>query len=224
MHQKIDKKTKFFFYSLIIIILTSVNNYNFNNESIFNIQNIHVQGLSKKKNQQIKNDIKEITTKNIFYINNNYFLKLSERNDVKYLIVKKNYPNKIIIDLIPAKPICIIEINNNKIVLGDNGKKLDLEIKKDNLPIVTGSIDLDKIHNVVNLLRDSKLEYKLIKKINFFKSGRFDIHLRKGTIIKLPIKFTKDTIDYSSNLLNEKKFVNSKIIDLRIKNKIIKYE
>ncbi len=224
MHQQIDKKTKFFYYTLIIIILTSVNNYNFNKESVFNIKDIQVKGFSKKKNEQIKNDIKEITTKNIFFINNDYFLKLSERNDVKYLTVKKNYPNKIIIDFTPAKPICIIEINNNKIVLGDNGKKLDLENKKENLPTVTGSGDIDKIYSVINLLYDSKLDYKLIKKINFFKSGRFDIHLQKGTIIKLPIKFTKDTINYSSNLLNEKKFVNSKIIDLRIKNKIIKYE
>ena len=85
MHQQIDKKTKFFFYSLIIIILTSVNNYNFNKESVFNIKDIQVKGFSKKKNEQIKNDIKEITTKNIFFINNDYFLKLSERNDVKYL-------------------------------------------------------------------------------------------------------------------------------------------
>ena len=66
MHQQIDKKTKFFFYSLIIIILTSVNNYNFNKESVFNIKDIQVKGFSKKKNEQIKNDIKEITTKNIF--------------------------------------------------------------------------------------------------------------------------------------------------------------
>ena len=222
MHQQIDKKTKFFFYSLIIIILTSVNNYNFNKESVFNIKDIQVKGFSKKMSR-LRTISKKLLQK-YFFINNDYFLKLSERNDVKYLIVKKNYPNKIIIDFIPAKPICIIEINNNKIVLGDNGKKLDLENKEDNLPTVTGSGDIDKIYSVVNLLYDSKLDYKLIKKINFFKSGRFDIHLQKGTIIKLPIKFTKDIINYSSNLLNEKKFVDSKIIDLRIKNKIIKYE
>ena len=36
--------------------------------------------------------------------------------------------------------------------------------------------------------------------------------------------YTKEIINYSHNLLNKKKFANSKIIDLRIKNKIIKYE
>ena len=67
MHQKIDKKTKFFFYSLIIIILTSVNNYNFNNESIFNIKNIHVQGLSKKKISRLRTISKKLLQK-IFFI------------------------------------------------------------------------------------------------------------------------------------------------------------
>ena len=43
---------------------------------------------------------------------------------LKYFIVKKNYPNKIIIDFTPAKPICIVEIKNNKFVLGNNGKNI----------------------------------------------------------------------------------------------------
>ena len=63
-----------------------------------------------------------------------------DRNDIKELKVKKIYPNKININLIPAKPICIIEINHNIVLLGDNGKLLDIEtIERDNLPIVSGS-------------------------------------------------------------------------------------
>ena len=36
---------------------------------------------------------------------------------------------------------------------------------------------LDNILSVINLLRISKLDYDRIEKINFFKSGRFDIIL-----------------------------------------------
>ena len=64
----------------------------------------------------------------------------------------------------------------------------------------------------------------MISEIKFFKSGRFDVYLSKGIIIKFPIKFNQKIIDYSSELLNRKEFANSKVIDLRIKNKIIKYE
>ena len=59
MHRKTGKKIKLFFYSLLIIILTSTNNYDFNSQNIFNIKYIDVNGFYKKKNQLIKNQIKK---------------------------------------------------------------------------------------------------------------------------------------------------------------------
>ena len=50
------------------------------------------------------------------------------------------------------------------------------------------------------------------------------MYLSKGIIIKFPINFNQKIINYSSELLNRKEFTNSKVIDLRVKNKIIKYE
>jgi len=224
MHQKKGKKFKFFFYILLIIFLTSTNNYNFKISDPFYIKYIYINGFSEKKNNLIKDEIKEVLKQNIFFINQGYFAKLFERNDIKYLDVKKKYPNKLIIDIVPAKPICIILVENNKIFLGDNGKKLDSEYEGFNLPTVTGSTDISSIFDVVNLLSLSKLDYLSIYKIIFFKSGRFNVILDNEVIIKFPIKYDIKTMNYISNLLNEKKFANSKIIDLRIKNRIIKYE
>ena len=224
MHLKKGKKFKFFFYILLIIFLTSTNNYNFKISDPFYIKYIYINGFSEKKNNLIKDEIKEVLKQNIFLINQGYFAKLFERNDIKYLDVKKKYPNKLIIDIVPAKPICIILVENNKIFLGDNGKKLDSEYEGFNLPTVTGSTDISSIFDVVNLLSLSKLDYLSIYKIIFFKSGRFNVILDNEVIIKFPIKYDIKTMNYISNLLNEKKFANSKIIDLRIKNRIIKYE
>ena len=224
MHQKISKKIKFFFYSLLIIILTSTNNYKLLNKNIFNIKYISVEGFSEEKNELIKNKIKNLYEKNILFISKNYFKDLLNRNDIKYLFIKKNFPNKLIINFIPAKPIYIIENYNNKIILGDNGKILKTEQKENNFPTVSGSDDIENIYNVVNLISLSNLDYKMISEIKFFKSGRFDVYLNKGIIIKYPIKFNKKIINYSSELLNRKEFTNSKVIDLRVKNKIIKYE
>ena len=53
--------------------------------------------------------------------------KLIDRNDTKDLLIKKIYPNKLIINFIPAKPICIILFKDDKIILGDNGKKLNIK-------------------------------------------------------------------------------------------------
>ena len=224
MHLKIDKNFKFFTYCLIILFLTSINNYNLYNKKIFYIDKVEVNGFSDKKNLLINNEIKDILDKNIFFIKKNNFNKFFDRNDIKDLSIKKIYPNKLIINFIPAKPICIILLEDRKIILGDNGKKLNNETIEKKIPKVFGSKNFNYIFEVINLLKLSKLDYNTIDEIIFFKSGRFDIKLENEILIKFPIKYTEDIINYSSNLLIDKKFVNSKIIDLRLENKIIKYE
>ncbi len=224
MHQKTGKKFRFFIYCLIILLLTSINNYNFYNKKIFKIDQVEVKGFLKSKNTLIKDEINYLLGMNIFFVKKSYFKKLINRNDTKELVVKKVYPNKIIINFIPAKPICIILFDDSKIILGDNGKKLDIEKIEKKIPIITGSKNISNIFKVINLLRVSKLDYYKIHEIIFFQSGRFDLNLDNKILIKFPIKYTEDIINYSSNLLNDKKFANSKVIDLRLKNKIIKYE
>ena len=224
MHLKIDKKFNFLIYSLIMLFLTSINNYNFYNKKIFNIDIVEVTGFSVKKNNMIRNQIKNVDGENIFFIKKKYFKRFIDRNDTKYLIVKKIYPNKLMINFIPAKPICIILLKDHNIILGDNGKKLDIESIDKKLPKVSGSKNFNNIFKVTNMLKLSKLDYDTISEIIFFKSGRFDVNLNDEILIKFPIKYTEDIINYSGSLLKNKKFINSKVIDLRIKNKIIKYE
>ena len=70
MHLKIDKKFNFLIYCLIILFLTSINNYNFHIKKIFNIDIIEVTGFSIKKNNIIKNQIKNLDGENIFFKKN----------------------------------------------------------------------------------------------------------------------------------------------------------
>ena len=224
MPLKIDKNLRFFVYGFILVFLTSINNYNLFNKKLFNISQIEVNGFSDKKNTLIKDEIRNTIDKNIFFVEMKNFKKLIDRNDTKDLLIKKIYPNKLIINFIPAKPICIILFKDDKIILGDNGKKLNIKTTKKKLPIVSGSENIDNIFKVVNLLRLSKLDYDKINKIILFKSGRFDINLESELLIRFPIKYTEEIINHSNRLLNDKKFINSKVIDLRLKNRIIKYE
>ena len=224
MHLKTDRKLNFFFYFSLIIILTSTNNYNLDNRHGFKVESVEVKGFSDEKNKMIIDKIENIKGKNIFFLRKDYFSKYIERNDTKSLNVKKIYPNKLSLNFIPAKPLCIIIFKNNRIILGDNKKELNLKIKDKNLPTVHGSNDINKIFEVVNLLKSSELDFNNIKNINFFKSERFDIVFKNEVIIKFPVKYSIQIIDYSNQLLNDLNFVNSKIIDLRINNRIIKYE
>ena len=57
----------------------------------------------------------------------NSLIEMIQRFDVK-----KIYPNKLIINFTPAKPICIILLKDHNIILGDNGKKLDIETVEKN--------------------------------------------------------------------------------------------
>ena len=224
MHLKKDKKLILFFYVLIILFLTTISNYNFYNKKIFTIKHIDINGLSEKKNLSIKNEIQNIIGKNIILVKKNNFNKIMYRNDIRDITIKKIYPNKLVINFIPAKPICEILFENYKIFLGDNGKKLEPETIDRKLPIVYGSKNIKNIFKVINLLMSSNLDYYRINKIIFFKSGRFDINLDNEILIKYPINYSKEIINYSNDLFNNKKFANSKIIDLRLNNKIIKYE
>ena len=222
MPLKKGKKLNLILYILLILILSSTNNYNYKN--IFIIKYIKVEGFSDEKNKIVKDDFQLIFGDNIIFLDKKNFKKMIDRNDTKELNVKKIYPNKILVNFIPAKPICIIENKDNKIILGNNGKILDIEINENNFPIIRGSENISYIFEVVNLLNSSKFDYNSIKNILFFGSGRFDIKLKNELLIRFPINYTKEIIDYGSDLLNNKKFVNSKIIDLRINNRIIKYE
>ena len=219
---KKGNKLNIILYAVLILILSSINNYNYKN--IFIIKNIKVNGLSDKKNKIVLDNLQTLLGDNIIFLDKKKFEIFINRNDTKGLIVKKIYPNKILINFIPAKPISIIENNNKKIVLGDNGKILDIEINENYLPIVNGSENIGHIFETVNLLISSKFNYNSIKNIIFFKSGRFDINLKNEALIRYPTNYSEEIINYSSDLLNNKKFVNSKTIDLRINNRIIKYE
>ena len=222
MPLKKGNKLNIILYTVLILILSSTNNYNYKN--IFIIKYIKVDGFSDEKNKIVKDDFQLIFGDNIIFLDKKNFKKMIDRNDTKELNVKKIYPNKILVNFIPAKPICIIENKDNKIILGNNGKILDIKINENNFPIIRGSENIGYIFEVVNLLNSSKFDYNSIKNIFFFGSGRFDIKLKNELLIRFPINYTKEIINYGSDLLNNEKFVNSKIIDLRINNRIIKYE
>ena len=53
--------------------------------------------------------------------------------------------------------------------MGNNGKILNAKIDENILPVVSGSMDIENIYNVVNLLKKSNLDYAVIKKIFFLK-------------------------------------------------------
>ena len=74
------------------------------------------------------------------------------------------------------------------------------------------------------IIDNSRLDYKVIENLFFFPSGRWDIEISSGVLIKLPIENIEKSLELSLNLLNEKQFDNIKSIDVRPQNQVITYE
>ena len=130
------------------------------------------------------------------------------------------YPNSIEITITETKPICIILDNGKEIFLGDNGKILKSRQDYGNLLKVYGSSNIDQIFRLLKTLKKSSLNSKNIKSITFFKSNRFDLDLN-DKVIKFPINYNDSILEYAYKILQDNNFVDAKIIDLRIDNKII---
>lgn len=223
MHQKLGNKKLITFYIFLIFLLSSINNYNLNISNFFKIKNIVVNGMSDDKNLKVESNLNFLLGENIFFLNDNIYNYFDRNNDVKNFNVKKLYPNSLEITITESKPICIILDNGKEIFLGDNGKILKSRQDYGNLLKVYGSSNIDQIFRLLKTLKKSSLNSKNIKSITFFKSNRFDLDLN-DKVIKFPINYNDSILEYAYKILQDNNFVDAKIIDLRIDNKIIKNE
>ena len=223
MHQKLGNKKLITFYIFLIFLLSSINNYNLNISNFFKIKNIVVNGMSNDKNLKVESNLNFLLGENIFFLKDNIYIYFDKNNDIKNFNVKKLYPNSLEITITESKPICIILDNGKEIFLGDNGKILKSRQDYGNLLKVYGSSNIDQIFRLLKTLKKSSLNSKNIKSITFFKSNRFDLDLN-DKVIKFPINYNDSILEYAYKILQDNNFVDAKIIDLRIDNKIIKNE
>jgi cell division septal protein FtsQ len=61
----------------------------------------------------------------------------------------------------------------------------------------------------------------MVKNYYFFQANRWDIILNNNLLIKFPSKEVNEAIILAKKLIKNKNFKNMKVIDLRIKGRII---
>ena len=120
--------------------------------------------------------------------------------------------------------ISVIKYLNELVILGNNGKIIDLESFPSNIPEVNGTNDIKKVFETIKIINKSNFNIKNIKKIIFFPSDRIDIILKNKKKIRFPINLTIDNLNLSLRLIEDELFNASKIIDLRIPSKVITYD
>ena len=224
MLQKIDKKNKVYIYLFIFFLLSTLNNIHFTNSHFFkfNVDNIKVSGLSEKNNLQITKEINKILFENIFLIKKEVLLKTLEKNNlISSFEIKKIYPNTIQVKIKKTEFLGITNIDGNFFFIGSNGKFIDYENAKKNLPYVFGKVDPYSFIEFVKIIKKSKFDLNTVKEFYFFPSGRWDIKTKDNKLFKLPSENLELKLNLIYNVLKNEEFKDKKIIDLRFSNKII---
>ena len=221
MLQKLDKKNYIFFLLIVFLILSSTHNSNFKYNNFFNIKKIEVIGLNKTDNVFLENEFTDLVGSNIFTLNKKSFEIINSVNQIKSYNVKKIYPNQVKVYLESAKAIGFVKNMNEFVILGNNGKIIEPETLPKNIPEVTGTNDMKKIFQTIEIIKKSDFDIGKIKKINFFPSKRIDIEFENKKKIKFPINLKIDDLNFGFRVISDKKFNQVKIIDLRIPNKVI---
>ena len=109
----------------------------------------------------------------------------------------------------------------NFFFLGSNGKIIEDENLKIDLPYIVGDFEIKNFFKLKEIIVKSKFNYNEIKNLFFFKSGRWDIETFDGTLIRLPKKNIKKSLELVLDLKKEKDFKEIKNIDLRQFNQVI---
>ena len=220
MHQSRGKKI--FIYFFLFIIIGTLNNKNLSKISLTKINNIEVTGLSNKINDELINHLAFLKTGSMFFIKKNEITKIMNSYPLveEYLVFKK-YPSTLDIKIKKTEFLAQLRRNNGQFLLGSNGKFIQINEFNFELPFIFGDFKTKNFFELKEAIDQTSFDYNQIKKLFFFKSGRWDIETKNGLLIRLP----KDKINISLkmliNFLDQNKEKKLKEIDLRQHKQII---
>ena len=112
--------------------------------------------------------------------------KLDLYNYLQSYKVFKVYPSKIIIKLTQTNLLATTIKDNQKYIIGSNGKLINFEIfnLSYDLPHVFGNFSSEDFIFLIKMINETDLGYNNIKNIFFFPSGRWDLKTKNNIIIK----------------------------------------
>ena len=219
MLQQINKKI--IFYISLVIILGTFNNKNLKNFDLPKINIVDIEGIEFNNNEFFK-----IT--NLIKLNNLLSIQktqikeiLNSNNFIQEYEVFKRYPSSIEIKIKKTNFLASTNINGKNYLVGSNGKFINTKDYSQNLPFIFGNFKTEKFLELKNIIHQTNFKYNDIKNFYYFPSGRWDIEMNSGVLIKLPITGIKESLNLSIDLLEAEEFSNIKILDIRQKSQIV---
>jgi len=219
MLQQINKKI--IFYISLVIILGTFNNKNLKNFDLPKINMVNIEGIEFNDNEYLKM-MNLIKLNNLLSIQKSQIKEiLNSNNLIEEYDVFKKYPSSLEIKIEKTNFLASTTINGKNYLVGSNGKFINTKDNSQNLPFIFGNFEIRKFLEFKNIILQTDLKYNNIKNFYYFPSGRWDIEMISGVLIKLPITAIKESLNLSIDLLDELEFSNIKILDIRQKNQII---
>lgn len=214
MKERLKKDLMLLIFFLIVIFgLTLVQS------KFFYVTQIEVEGKNEILQKDIISKLSEFNNKSIVYINTNLLEEeISKDARVKTVIIKKRYPNKLIVELNEREPVAYISKNNELYVVDSDLNIFSNynEMVNKALPLVYYDEKSEKdITNILKVLIKSNL-YSLSSEI-YKEDNKYVIILNDG--VKVYINNLVDTKKLNQGYIvyNKEKELNNTMdyIDLR---------
>ena len=203
-------------------MIGTLNNKNFLKPEFTKTFDINITGLSKKENDKLKNNINLMLTDNLFRLDEFEIREIINSNNLieKYSVFIV-YPSTLIIKIDKTKFIASTYKDGNNFLLGSNNKLIKSVQVDKNIPQIFGNFEIQNFFDLKDKIDNSRFDYNIIKKLFFFKSGRWDIEIENGILIKLPKDSLKDSLQLVADILSDDNHKKIKVIDLRQKKQIV---
>ncbi len=219
MHQARSKKIVF--YIFLFLIIGTFNNKDLNNIDFPNIKKIDIIGLDDESNDELRQKLDFLKIKNLFSINETEIKDVIKTNNlINSYSVYKRYPKFLKIEIEKTQFLAYVKKDNNTFFLGSNGKLIETEETSLKLPIIFGNFEIDNFFKLKKIINKVNFDYKSIKNLFFFKSGRWDIKTFSGILIRLPNERLEESLKLAKKIIEEKDF-GIREIDLRQRDQLI---
>ena len=222
MHQSTGKKNKIIVYLILLFILSTTNGKfagSQNNYSSIDYK-INIEGLSNIQNLKISNELSNLFYKDIFFMDKKEINNIMNKyNFIEEYSIKRIYPSTINVKIKPTKYLARTS-NDNKLLVGANGKLIKNEENNEILPYIFGEFNSTDFLDLKKNIEQSKFTFKELKTLYFFQSNRWDILTNNDILIKLPLNNSLELLNLAYKIINND-IIEKKIIDLRVKNNLI---
>ena len=158
---------------------------------------------------------------NLFFLDEKKIKKiLNSNNLIEKSFIFKKYPSTLDIKVYKTIFLAQLKKKDDIFFLGSNKKLIKSNKIRKDIPFIFGDFRIENFFQLKKAITKSNFDFNKIKNLFFFKSGRWDIEIESGLLIKLPRENIQQSLELSQKIL-DKDDKKIKIIDLRQHKQVI---